>query len=63
MTQEGHHGSTNESKYLFPCFAKLQKGDASTKVHTAIKECVGIVNGISSNMSPSGVWVGASDEM
>ena len=63
MTQEGRHGSTNQSKYLFPCFANLQKGGASAKVHKAIKECVGVVNGISSNMSPSGVRVGASDEM
>ena len=63
ITQGGGHKSSDENKFLFPCFANLRKGGASEKVHSVIKSCVGHVPGVTSDMSPSGIRVSASDEM
>ena len=53
----------NEDKYLFPCFANMRKGGASEKVNGILKKCVGKVDGITADMTPSGIRVAATDEM
>ena len=55
--------SPDDQGYLFPCFANMRKGGASTKVTNIMKNCVGKVEGVTDKMTASGLRVGSTDEM
>jgi hypothetical protein len=62
MLLEGRY-TPDDQGYLFPCFANMRKGGASTKVTNIMKQCVGKVEGVTDRMTASGIRVGSTDEM
>eukprot|EP00957_Ditylum_brightwellii_P132846 10130404-Ditylum_brightwellii.AAC.1 len=62
MLLEGRY-SPDYQGYLFPFFANMRKGGASTKVTIIMKNCVGKVESVTYKMTASDLCVGSTDEM
>eukprot|EP00957_Ditylum_brightwellii_P180745 13769766-Ditylum_brightwellii.AAC.1 len=62
MLLEGRY-SPDDQDYLFPYFANMRKGGASTKVTNITKNCVGKAKGVTDKMTASGLRVGSADEI